>query len=195
MTHLPSTWENPFARKLTDREIDTAIAVPGRPINDIASRSPVAAGNALELAMKEVFVPSTQIYDCLRMLQAAAETSWTHRYPDEISFIRAINATDSELALYATPLAPICITGLSGVGKSCIASAFARLFPPCIPCRVEPWRMEDHEPLAAYDQVHRRGRISRFREFPQAPDTVPQNSVCFHPARTMPAGCLPAYRG
>ena len=171
MTHLPSTWENPFARKLTDREIDTAIAVPGRPINDIASRSPVAAGNALELAMKEVFVPSTQIYDCLRMLQAAAETSWTHRYPDEISFIRAINATDSELALYATPLAPICITGLSGVGKSCIASAFARLFPPAsrVVSNHGEWKITNHWRLTIKSTVGVGSLVSENFRRPQTP--------------------------
>ena len=125
-----TTWALRFCRDFSDEEIDakTAVGVPSLP--DLAGLRVEVARSILDSALQQLFVPSAQTRSVLRELQALCRCYSAKRYPDELTFLRNVYASDREHATFEPQLRVTCLTGLPGVGKSAVISAFARLSGP-----------------------------------------------------------------
>ena len=146
----PATyWSHRFNIELTDEEIDERTTIAPQPLTSLADRPIEVAESKLDIALRAHFVSSTQSRTILRQLQALCRCYSELRYPDHVAFLRNVHASDEEHALFEPPLRITCLTGLPGVGKSKVISAFERLFHPeriAVPAHgnflVKPsWRM------------------------------------------------------
>lgn len=126
MTSASNPWADHFALSLSDAELDRRVGVAVIPVTGLSKLPPDEARAALERTFRNVVVPTAQMRSTLRRLASVARSFASQRYPDKQAFIRlAYQAAPVDFAL---PV--ICLTGLSGVGKSEINKAFRRLFPP-----------------------------------------------------------------
>jgi len=127
MNELPSVWASRFCCDLSDKEIDAKTAVNVESLPNLDKLPVEVAKLILDRALQRLFVPSEQTRRVLRELLALCRCYSTERYPDEITFLRNIYASDGELASYEPRLRVTCLTGLPGVGKTAAISAFQRL--------------------------------------------------------------------
>ena len=130
MNGTPTAWASRFCRDLSDEEIDAKTAVGVQPLPDLGKLRVEVAKSILDVALQKLFVPSVQTRMVLRELQALSRCYSAERYPNQIAFLRNIYASDAEHASYEPRLRVTCLTGLPGVGKSAVISAFERLFEP-----------------------------------------------------------------
>ncbi|HET7662348.1 MAG TPA: hypothetical protein VFK31_01815 [Rhodanobacteraceae bacterium] len=130
MSEPATSWKSRFAESLSDAEMDARTAVVPKTLPDLGQMPVEAAKSLLDVALQGLFVPSVQTRAVLRELQALCCCYCAERYPDEVTFLRNLYASDAEHASYEPQLRVTCLTGLAGVGKSAVISAFGRLFPP-----------------------------------------------------------------
>lgn len=149
MNDLATFWSRRFSVDITDEEIDGRTAIAPQPLSSLAELPIDVAESKLDIALRTHFVPSAQGRAILRHIHALCRCYSDLRYPDQVAFLKHAYASNAEHALFEPPLRVTCLTGLPGVGKSKILSAFDRLFRPesiAIPAHgtflVQPsWRM------------------------------------------------------
>lgn len=130
MSAASTPWECRFSAELTDAEIDAkTIAVP-EPLIDLGQLPAEVAKSVLDTALQSLFVPSVQTRAILREMLALCRCYCAERYPNQVAFLRNIYASDVDHAEYEPHLRVTCLTGLAGVGKSAVISAFGRLVTP-----------------------------------------------------------------
>ena len=128
MSGAPTVWASRFCCDFSDEEIDAKTAIGVQPLPNLGKLRVEVAKSILDMALQKLFVPSVQARMVLRELQALSRCYNADRYPDQIAFLRNIYASDAEHASYEPRLRVTCLTGLPGVGKSAVISAFERLF-------------------------------------------------------------------
>lgn len=128
MAEQATSWASRFSRELSDDEIDRKTAVGVERRVNLNSMQVQVARSMLDTDLQQLFVPSEQVRAVLRELQALARCYDAERYPDRLTFLRNIYASDAEHAAYQPHLRATCLTGLPGVGKTAVLSAFDRLF-------------------------------------------------------------------
>ena len=128
MNRTPTAWGSRFCRDLSDEEIDVKTAVGVQPLPNLGTLRVEVAKSTLDTALQKLFVPSVQTRMVLRELQALCRCYDSERYPDQTAFLRNIYASDAEHASYEPRMRVTCLTGLPGVGKSAVISAFERIF-------------------------------------------------------------------
>lgn len=121
-----SPWIDRFLPVLDKEEIKRRALRSAVPLSALHELPTDSACRALTDAMQLVFHPTTQIVDILHQLVSRAYGHCLLLYPDIQSFTGNVYRQDSPLPQFASPA---CITGLAGVGKSCLASALERVLP------------------------------------------------------------------
>jgi hypothetical protein len=131
-----SPWIDRFLPVLDKEEIKRRASRPAAPLSALHELPIDSACRALTDAMQLVFHPTTQIVEILHQLVSRAYGHCLQLYPDIQSFTGNVYRQNSPLPQFASPA---CITGLAGVGKSCLASALGRVLPPdgCVVCPPE----------------------------------------------------------
>jgi hypothetical protein len=117
---------NPWLDRLkpswTDGELDLAIAMPAGPLPDLSTLPVEQAVSELRSSLDQLVVPSRQMRDVLRRLHAYVRVGARQLFPDRQAFLA--RAYSEEPTVCSLPL--ICLTGLSGGGKTQILLAFHR---------------------------------------------------------------------
>lgn len=127
MSNAPiSPWLARFLPLLDKDEIKRRATLSAIPVSDLQTLPVDAACIALKSAMQNVFYPTTQVVDVLHQLVSAAYGHCLHFYPNQQSYTKNIYRQYSPLSAF---MFPTCLTGFSGVGKSCLASALERILP------------------------------------------------------------------
>lgn len=130
MNDLTTFWRSRFNIEFTDEEIDQRTAITPQPLSSLAELPVEVAESKLDVALRAHFVPSSQSRAILRQLHALCRCYSEQRYPDQVAFLRNVHAIDAEHGLFEPPLRITCLTGLPGIGKSKVISAFEQLFRP-----------------------------------------------------------------
>lgn len=125
---MPTPWMPRFCDELSDAEMDARTAVDPGLLPDLRRVRVEVAKPLLDAAFQKLFVPGVQTRAILRELQALCRCYSAERYPDQVTFLRNIYGSDADHAAYEPHLRVTCLTGLAGVGKSAVISAFGRLF-------------------------------------------------------------------
>lgn len=128
MSETSTPWRSRFCDELSDAEMDARTAVDPEPLPDLGQMRVEVGKSLLDVAFQKLFVPSEQTRAILRELQALCRCYNAERYSDQVTFLRNIYASDADHAAYEPHLRATCLTGLAGVGKSAVISAFGRLF-------------------------------------------------------------------
>jgi hypothetical protein len=114
-----TTWAERYPETYSDAELDRLMTQPGRVLVDLASKPVDAAQKELWLALSDMSVPTEQGRVILRRLLAMARTCWLELYPNEKAFLtRAYEENPAPLVMPA-----VCLTGLSGTGKTVLLRA------------------------------------------------------------------------
>lgn len=121
-----SPWNTRFLPLLDKDEIRRRASRSAVPVTGLDKLPVDTACKALANAMEEVFYPTTQVVDILHQLIGRALGHCLHLYPNIQNFTANIYRQDSPLPQFVPPT---CLTGLAGVGKSCLASALERILP------------------------------------------------------------------
>lgn len=123
---MDSPWTARFPSLLDMEEIKRRATRPAVPVSAINQLPVETACKALANAMKEVCHPTTQLVDVLHQLIGRALGHCLLHYPDIRSFTSNIYRQNPPLPKFVPPT---CLTGLAGIGKSCLADALERVLP------------------------------------------------------------------
>lgn len=121
-----SPWKARFLPLLDKDEIKRRAAWPSVPVPEINQLPVETACKALADAMQKVCHPTTQVVNVLHQLIGRALGHCLLHYPDMRSFVGNIYRQGPTLPKFVPPT---CLTGLAGVGKSCLADALERVLP------------------------------------------------------------------
>lgn len=122
-------WRSRLTTDLTDKQIDQSVMVKPKSLSSLREMSLHAASSHLEINLSQIFIPSSQTRAVLRLLQASAAIYISDRYPTAKEYSLINHSSDGDIGRYEPKLAPSCLLGLPGVGKSTVVGAFRRLFP------------------------------------------------------------------
>jgi hypothetical protein len=122
---MSNAWTDRFDPKISEEDLKALAQRKVVPLTDLARDGIDVAKRRLKNALREIFVPTAQLCLLLRQFIAAAHVHVRTRYPDRLAFVQAAYAQE----LPASWSEPIGLTGLAGVGKSALLSAFARVLP------------------------------------------------------------------
>jgi hypothetical protein len=127
MTQMPDTpWSARFRPLLDKEEIRRRARLAATPLVSLDTLPVDAACAMLSKGIEQVFYPTTQVVDILhRMVERAIGHCLLH-YADAKTYMDGIYRKDSPLPQFVPPA---CLTGLAGVGKSCLADALQRILP------------------------------------------------------------------
>lgn len=123
---MNSPWAARFPPLLDKEEIRRRATRLATPVASIHQLPIEAACKALADAVKQVCYPTVQFVDVLHQLVDRALGHCLLRYPDMRSFSSNIYRQDPPLPKFVPPT---CLTGLAGIGKSCLADALERVLP------------------------------------------------------------------
>lgn len=127
MTDVPnSPWATRFPPLLDKEEIRRRATRHAIPVSSIHELPVEAACKALADAIRQVCYPTAQFIDVLHQLIERALGHCLLRYPDMRSFSSNIYRQEPPLPKFVPPT---CLTGLAGIGKSCLADALVRVLP------------------------------------------------------------------
>lgn len=126
ITVTDSPWKMRFLPLLDKDEIRRRATRSAVPVPALDKLPVDTACKALADAMENVCYPTTQVVDVLHQLVGRALGHCLQHYSDIRSFTGNIYRQDSPLSKFVPPT---CLTGLAGVGKSCLASALERILP------------------------------------------------------------------
>lgn len=124
MDSILNPWAARFEALLDADTIRKRAAVEVTPLVGLNRLPAELAAKQLEIRLKTVFYPTSQ---CVAVLQRFVGAAYAHckvTYPTPKAFMAGVYATDVPLEKFA---APICLTGLSGTGKTELIKAFIRL--------------------------------------------------------------------
>ncbi|MBI5921291.1 MAG: hypothetical protein HY847_06530 [Betaproteobacteria bacterium] len=127
MNQTPDTpWAARFRSLLDKEEIRRQANMAATPLVSLDALPVDAACVILARELKQVFYPTTQVVDILHSLIERALGHCLQHYADARTYMDGIYRKDSPLPEFVPPA---CLTGLAGVGKSCLASALQRILP------------------------------------------------------------------
>lgn len=109
-----------------DSILRARISFEPNPLTKLSLLSPVDAANLLGTTLSHVVVPTTQIVTVIRQLADTAKSYCDRAYADKQAILKLIYG--STPPIFPEDAKLICLTGLSGVGKSVILDAFSRAF-------------------------------------------------------------------
>jgi hypothetical protein len=116
-------WLPQFDFSTDDETLKKMIFVEFSQLFDLGQVPVSVARLRLESALKNVFIPTTQILRLLREMLSIASEHSRKFYPDERTYRENLYKID----LVANAWPPICLTGLAGNGKSEVLSALCRI--------------------------------------------------------------------
>lgn len=119
-------WVDRFDPEMSDVQLIAQAKIDAVPLTGLGKEPKDVALRHLRHGLDNVFVPTPQVCNALRMLICVAYGHALARYPSRMTFIR--DAHQEEIPLF--PLVPICFSGLAGVGKTQLLLALTRIFPP-----------------------------------------------------------------
>lgn len=140
-------WASRFSRLLdTDyiqrkaRQVPSALVDPNHKLPELVC-------SQLKSRFEQIFVPTKSNVSVLQSLFSRAHAHASLTYQGKKEFLQAIYAKSPPLPQFSKP---VCLTGLSGVGKSSLIKAFKRL---------APWSQEvhvdsDHPPFPLRSSWH-----------------------------------------
>lgn len=121
-----NAWLARFAQITCRKEIRRRAAMTPAPLRGLERLSTEDAGEAITVALKELFVVSEQALDILQLHVLRAFEYCKRVYPSEKVYVNRLYASKWELE---HDDAAILMTGLAGSGKSEIARALRRVLP------------------------------------------------------------------
>lgn len=127
MTKSKNHWAARFESLIDPAVIKQRAEIKVPPLVDLAEMPVDLACKRLEIALETIFHPTTQCVAILQRLFGIAHAHCVVTYPDSNAFLRGVYADEKPLPSFSPP---ICLTGLSGVGKSKLLDAFRRLQAP-----------------------------------------------------------------
>lgn len=123
---LANPWADRFLTLLDAETIRLRATVAVPPITGLTQMPIELAVKKVESALNSVFYPTSQCVTILQRLCGLAQAHCLMHYPDTLAYSNGIYAREAPLPGCSQP---ICLTGLAGVGKSCLLQAFLRLQP------------------------------------------------------------------
>lgn len=127
MTQIPDTpWTARFRPLLDKEEIRRRATLAATPLVSLDTLPVDAACTMLSKGIEQVFYPTTLVVDILHRLVERAIGHCLLHYADARTYMDGIYRKDSPLPQFVPPA---CLTGLAGVGKSCLADALQRILP------------------------------------------------------------------
>lgn len=127
MDALTNPWAARFEPLFDPNVLKQRAVVTVPALSDLATIPEALASKQLEVALDTIFHPTTQCVAILRKLIGIAHAHCTVTYPDAKTFLGGVYANEPPLPGFVMP---ICLTGLSGVGKTCLIKAFKRVLLP-----------------------------------------------------------------
>ena len=124
MTSQNNPWAERFVSLLDREEIRRRATVTVPPLLDLNALPIETACSDLKLALRTLFVPTSQCLDNLLRWVGLAYAHCLAFYPDSRSFLSGVYSKDAPLSELSYP---ICLTGLGGTGKSHLIKAFRRI--------------------------------------------------------------------
>jgi hypothetical protein len=121
-----SPWQARFLPLLDKDEIRRRALRIAVPVTALDKLPVDAACKVLTDAMEAVFHPTAQIVEILHQLVSRGLGHCHQLYPNMQCFTTNIYQRDAPLPEFVPP---ICLTGLAGVGKSCLANALEQILP------------------------------------------------------------------
>lgn len=123
MTPTDNPWTGRFDPTISDSELKAKLGRQGRRLSNLSAHPVELAKSMLESALEEVVVVTSSVASTVRTLAANAALCAEQFYPNPQEFLRRIYSDEKS----QSAIAPNCITGLSGVGKSVAIRCFRRL--------------------------------------------------------------------
>jgi hypothetical protein len=111
---------------LDKSEIKRRAQLQATPLENLDDQPTAIACRFLAKALHETFYPTTQAVDALHQFVETALAHTLQLYPDERTYLDWIYRKESPLPDF---MPPVCLTGLAGIGKSCVAKALVRILP------------------------------------------------------------------
>lgn len=121
MEEISNPWAARFEALFDPMVLRDLAQVTVSPLTDLTETPTELAFKRLEIALETIFYPTTQ---CIAILQRLVGIAYAHcmvTYPDAKTFLCGIYAQEAPLPIFSPP---ICLTGLSGIGKSSLIKAF-----------------------------------------------------------------------
>ena len=116
-------WVDRFPVVMSDHVIASRVAIPARPLASLFVEPREVDAAAMERALKGIFVPTNSVVNHLLYLLNLARSHSLAVYPDERAYLIGVYKSVPD----ETGPMPVCMTGLAGVGKTQLLSAFGRL--------------------------------------------------------------------
>jgi hypothetical protein len=124
-----SSKQSPWVRRfdgLLKREVVRARAeIPAELVSGLSSMPAHLALSALESGLNKVVVLTEVELDILLRFIECAHAYSVRAYPDLITYVKHLHSYDMDVLSSA----PLCLTGLAGVGKSALLGALVRALP------------------------------------------------------------------
>lgn len=117
-------WADRFAGALDPETIRRLATFEPTPLTGLRKLPVEAACKQLEMALEDVFYPTAQCISILQHFIGVAHAHSLMYYTDRKCFLAKVYEEKSPLPNF---FAPICLTGLSGIGKSKLLAAYARI--------------------------------------------------------------------
>ncbi|MDM4793720.1 hypothetical protein QT611_10490 [Pseudomonas aeruginosa] len=93
-------------------------------VRDLGGKDVLVAAEALEGALKEIYLPNDFSLAFIKEMATKASLHSQRLFSSEVEYIsRIYNPPDVEVA-------PICLTGLAGIGKTQTIAALRKVLPP-----------------------------------------------------------------
>ena len=115
--------QNRFSDGLDLEHIRQRITVRPEPVSSLASLQPAIGAEILAGTLKRMYLPSKFSLQFIDEMLRRAYLHFTELFKSEADYLAKIYTPP------AVEVAPICLTGLAGVGKSCTLSALRKLMP------------------------------------------------------------------
>jgi hypothetical protein len=134
--------ESRFSGCFEIEQIRQRVTVRPEPLRDLSRLNPVIAGEVIMVRLKQIFLPNQFSLAFIQEMVGRADL-----------FTRSVftNERDYQAKIYNPPdieVAPICLSGLAGVGKSETVAALMRLLPSNI--EFESSHFQDKVPLVSH---------------------------------------------
>lgn len=126
MTMAENPWVERFEPLPSLAEIASKVRVDALALQDLERQTTTRACELIREQMEAIFVPSRQHCEIIRKLIEVTHAFCRRRYIDRKDFI--FNCYDKDQKFNAFQ-APLCLTGLAGIGKSHLIKALTRVLP------------------------------------------------------------------
>jgi len=128
---MPNNKNNPWADRylpfLDPAYIKTMAEVKPDPVENLLETTIELACSRLKYSLEAAFYPTRQCVEVLQRLVGVTYASAVETYPSNQAFISRVYDTEDKKNDSDKFTRPICLTGLSGIGKSEILKALIRI--------------------------------------------------------------------